>query len=131
MSKVKTRIWYYLSNNGDGTGTPHFCDSEKLAKLMEDLEFIDRGEGWGDTCVDFVDLVSEGHVHVEDILTPKYALEEIYANLECNGEPLMEQPYMVNDRYHMVYDTYNWEQFWTEYLPLLREIEELGPSKFD
>jgi hypothetical protein len=117
QNKIKTTFWYYLQNNGDGTGTPIFCDSKELAELMESLE----DEGWGDSCVNSIDMWATSPVHLEDVLTFDEAIDEEYANaLNCIDDIQYEDDYY--------FDTAPYFRWFLTSLDKLRQLEELQSS---
>lgn len=123
-NKVTTTVWYYLSNNGDGSASVHFCDTKELAELMEEVD-VSRGyDGWGESSVGSVDLVASSHTHVEDILTPKYAIEEYAYDIEYE----IDNEYYHDDRFDI-----GWKELWETHIPNLIKLEELGKvkNKFD
>jgi hypothetical protein len=114
VKDVKTTFWYYLRNNGDGTGTPVFCDSVELASLMEELQ----DEGWGDSCIDSIDMWATSKVHLENVLTFDEAIADEY-----------------HDAFIYLSDLNNAEDYFDEYsrwflnsLYKLRQLEELQAS---
>lgn len=62
------RLHYHLQNNGDGSASVVFHSSKKEAEDAEEKDLEEGRDGWGESCVSFVDLKVEGDqiVRVED-----------------------------------------------------------------
>jgi len=73
---MRTKVWYYVGNNGDGSVSVYFCETEKLAKLLDELESED-GEGWGEICASYVMIESDSPIVVLEILTASELVKEI------------------------------------------------------
>lgn len=45
------KVYYMIRNNGDGSASPLFFETEILADLEEEWEIANFGEGWGESSV--------------------------------------------------------------------------------
>lgn len=59
MKKIK--LWYSVSNGGDGSAYPHFFLTEDHA--YKDQEMM--SEGWGEHCTGMVETFEGSNIHVE------------------------------------------------------------------
>lgn len=53
---IKTKLWYFVSNGGDGSVHVNFFKNEKDANDAEEYEWSSSGEGWGEPSVGSVEL---------------------------------------------------------------------------
>jgi hypothetical protein len=60
----KLILYYSVSNGGDGSAYPIFCESEKIAEYHQEIESELRGEGWGESCTGKIALESESPIKV-------------------------------------------------------------------
>ena len=86
------KIYYYLSNNGDGTGTPMFCDSEELADIMEEFDTEKSGMGWGDSCVGSLTIKSTCAVFPDYDYTLESAITGVKQELkDCSDSEYIQE----------------------------------------
>ena len=55
---MKTDLWYAIHSDGAGAAYIRFYESRKLAEWVEEHQY----EGWGDSCVSFISVESDGPV---------------------------------------------------------------------
>jgi hypothetical protein len=55
MMPIEKKIWYVVMNNGDGSVSVEFFETQELAELFELFQLALYGEGWGD-CVALLDV---------------------------------------------------------------------------
>lgn len=62
MSAPQKKLWYYCSNNGDGSVTVNFCRSEEEATELDEAQ----GEAWGESSVGYANLsIEDGRLYLE------------------------------------------------------------------
>jgi hypothetical protein len=59
----KLTLYYSVSNGGDGSAYPQFCESEKIAEFHQEIQ-NEFGEGWGESCTGEITLESESPIKV-------------------------------------------------------------------
>jgi hypothetical protein len=52
MPDVEYELWYYCENNGDGSASVHFCESESEANTLDEAQ----PEPWGESSVGSIEL---------------------------------------------------------------------------
>ncbi len=57
------RIYWSIQDHGDGSASPLFLDSRKLAEWDQDH----MDEGWGEPCCGELDIISESSITVEGL----------------------------------------------------------------
>jgi hypothetical protein len=72
-----TKIFYSVSNGGDGSAYPWFFNSKECADFHQSLE-----EGWGEDCTGFIEIESDGPVKVKDSMTYEEYAEELKDSLD-------------------------------------------------
>jgi hypothetical protein len=60
----KLTLYYSVSNGGDGSAYPQFCESEKIAEFLQEIQNELHGEGWGESCTGEITLESESPIKV-------------------------------------------------------------------
>lgn len=90
---VKLKVYYSISNGGDGSAYPHFSLDERLVDIHQKL--VNMGEGWGEDCTGFLELESSTLINLvgkynlsrdsllEDV---NYMLESKYTDKEFISE---------------------------------------------
>jgi len=82
------KIWYSVLNCGDGSAYPIFCESEKLAEIHQKYQF----EGWGESCVGYLEVESDSPIAVKGIQTVEEEIEETKEEMDYdNGHELKEK----------------------------------------
>ena len=56
------KLWYMVSNGGDGSASVNFYESEKLAELIDD----NQDEGFAESTVSWISIMSDGDVHINE-----------------------------------------------------------------
>ena len=85
---ITTKIWYSVENCGDGSAYPRLMESEELCEL--DQEHMD--EGWGEPCIGYIEVKSNGPIKVTDVQTAEDVKKDIEEWLEDEMEEYA-QPY--------------------------------------
>lgn len=75
------KIYYSVSNGGDGSAYPQFSLNERYVDIHQELE--NMHEGWGEPCTGYLEVESDSEIKFkkEDI-TKKSLLEDISYRLE-------------------------------------------------
>lgn len=79
------KIYYSVSNGGDGSAYPHFFESEVLANIHQEYQ----SEGWGESCTGDLEIPECDVALLPDVDTKESCLFEMIKNLEgksLNGE---------------------------------------------
>jgi hypothetical protein len=59
------KLWYYCSNNGDGSVTVNFCRSAEEAVEIDEAQ----EEGWGESSVGYANLsIEDGKLYLEKMV---------------------------------------------------------------
>ena len=61
----KLTLYYSVSNGGDGSAYPQFCETEKIAEFHQEIH-NEFGEGWGESCTGSITLESESPITILD-----------------------------------------------------------------
>ena len=72
------KIYYSVSNGGDGSAYPHFFESELLANIHQDS----LSEGWGESCTGDLEIPECDVSLLPDVNTKESCLFEMMENLE-------------------------------------------------
>ncbi len=76
---METKIWYSVNNCGDGSAYPMWMESEELANLDQEYML----EGWGETCIGYIEIEHEGPIKVlDEITTAEEMRDEVIDDLE-------------------------------------------------
>lgn len=76
---MRTKIWYSVSNCGDGSAYPTWVESEELAHLHQEYML----EGWGEECVSYIEIEHDGPIRiVDELMTAEEMKEEALEDLE-------------------------------------------------
>lgn len=77
---MKTRFFFSIQNNGDGSASLLFFESAELARLDQDY----MEEGWGESCDSFVDVIHPDgtEVTLDGIITAQQIIEELMGYYE-------------------------------------------------
>jgi len=76
-----TKVYYSVSNCGDGSAYPQFFESEKCSNFHQYL-LNEYGEGWGEDCVGELEIESDGPVKIKRITTNKSYIDELKSELD-------------------------------------------------
>lgn len=58
------KLFYSVSNGGDGSAYPQFSLNEELVDIHQEMENDLRGEGWGEPCTGCIELESESPITI-------------------------------------------------------------------
>lgn len=72
------RIWYSVSNGGDGSAYPQFMESERIAEMDQEL----MHEGWGESCTGYIEVEGDNIVIKSRIQTEAEYIEELKERLK-------------------------------------------------
>jgi len=85
-----TKVYYSVSNGGDGSAYPHFFESEKCSDFDQYL-LNEYGEGWGEDCVGELEIESDGPVKIKGIITNEKFISNLKKQLGwVNGKEKRE-----------------------------------------
>lgn len=70
----KLTLYYSVSNGGDGSAYPQFCETEAIAEMHQEMHNNLMGEGWGESCTGSITLESESSITILDKLITKDSL---------------------------------------------------------
>jgi hypothetical protein len=70
----KLTLYYSVSNGGDGSAYPQFCETEAIAEMHQEMHNELIGEGWGESCTGSITLESESPITILDKLITKDSL---------------------------------------------------------
>lgn len=65
--KHELTLYQSIRNGGDGSASAHLVESKKLAQWDQDHQ----SEGWGETCIETIRLVSDSPITVVDSIETK------------------------------------------------------------
>lgn len=66
-----TKVWYYVSNGGDGSVRTNFVESKELAELFDSLDDERYEEAVGS-----IEIESEGPIKIPEMITIDEAIAE-------------------------------------------------------
>lgn len=75
---MQHEIWYSVENCGDGSAYPKFMESEALCEI--DQQYM--AEGWGESCVGCLVVLSDSPMLVEGIISVDDAIKEVEDELQ-------------------------------------------------
>jgi hypothetical protein len=70
----KLTLYYSVSNGGDGSAYPQFCETEAIAEIHQEMHNELIGEGWGESCTGSITLESESPITILGKLITKDSL---------------------------------------------------------
>ena len=76
-----TKVYYSVSNGGDGSAYPIFFENEKCSNFHQYL-LGEAGEGWGENCVGVLEIESDGPVKIKRAKTDEEYIAELKYDLE-------------------------------------------------
>lgn len=71
------RIYYSVSNGGDGSAYPHFMESARIAEMDQEL----MHEGWGESCTGYIEIEGDNIQVITRIQTEADFLEDLKERL--------------------------------------------------
>jgi hypothetical protein len=105
---AELRIWYSVSNGGDGSACPIFCESRALAEWHQDHI---AGE-WGKPCTGSI-LIHGDNLSVSDLTTVSALREDLEENIavwrhiEQDEGPLSADDARYRDKDQATLDSFN------------------------
>ena len=114
------RIYYSVSNGGDGSAYPHFYESKLLADMHQSFE-----NEWGESCTGHLDIEGDNIV-VKDIITAEIYLKELEEELSYEDEEHLDE--YPDDEISEIGDTRN-DATVTLYRRYIRMLKEKIKNK--
>ncbi len=91
------KIWYSVSNGGDGSAYPTFFEIERLTEIDQDLMI----EGWGEDCNGFIEVEGDNLKIITKVTTTQDVIESL--------------KYKLNSKYY--------KELWPKIEEYLKELE--------
>ena len=97
-----TKIWYNISNGGDGSASLRLYDSERLAQITEEWDFEDNDDKWAEPSIDSFDIEYNGTIYVK-VKTPASLINEMEKEIKKSYYDEEEKEKM-RDRIEMLWE---------------------------
>lgn len=84
------KFYYYISNNGDGSASARFCESQAVAEIMDEIQ----PEAWAESSVGYFEIKFTEESTFKaywDALSSEEAIEELLQDYDDVDEKYIER----------------------------------------